>query len=471
MLVEELAAKLSLDLDEAGWSRAEQVLHSLHHGLAAFAGAAVAALAAGAAGLAKMTADAAVSASRLAQSTGVDLKTLQEFGFAASASGVSMEQMAVAMRHLAKTGVKDVGAGMLELAERFSKMPDSGEKVRIAMEKLGRGSGPLIAFLNRGRDAIAEMAEEANILGVVLTEDDVKAGEDFKRQLHLLEAGFQGIGYSIGRLVLPAFKSLIRAFASLILFLRKNPEVAKKLLIVLGSLGVVLGIITTALIANAVATYAAAAAHTFLGWAAFKAGAKALLSWTAAAAPVVILTTLLVAAALVAEDVYGFLKGDDSLIGEIGPKWTKWLDDFTKPLPSDPAWLVALKVALRVLTDIQGTWRALTGQMEKSEFFEKVLGLQARGPISSTSRPDSGFIGNLLDKFGATPSFGGGAASPQAAVGFRPNASGAFQLQTNINVTANNVAADPQILTGKIVAAVNEAHERNMRAALAGRGR
>jgi hypothetical protein len=141
--------------------------------------------AAGIAGLgamAKQAIDAADNLNDLSQRTGVSVETLSKFGAAAEDAGSSIDEVAKAMGRLSKgivdpasktnEALKSIGinsrdaAGkikgvdqiMLELADKFSKMPDGAQKTALAMELFGKSGMNLIPMLNGGRDALSKYA-------------------------------------------------------------------------------------------------------------------------------------------------------------------------------------------------------------------------------------------------------------------------------------------------------------------------
>jgi hypothetical protein len=137
---------------------------------------------AGIAALGKNAIDAADNLNDLSQRVGVAVPTLSKFGAAAEDSGSSIEEVAKAMGRLSKgivdpasktnealkslgissidaSGkVRSVDAIMLDLADKFSRLPDGAQKTALAMELFGRSGMNLIPMLNGGRDALSQYA-------------------------------------------------------------------------------------------------------------------------------------------------------------------------------------------------------------------------------------------------------------------------------------------------------------------------
>jgi phage-related protein len=135
---------------------------------------------AGLAAFGKRSIDAADNLNDLNQRTGVAVETLDKFGKAANDSGSSLDEVAKAMGKLAKgivdpaskasEALKSIGVSstdaqgkirgvdaiMLDLADKFSKMPDGVQKTALAMEIFGKSGANIIPMLNEGKDALNE---------------------------------------------------------------------------------------------------------------------------------------------------------------------------------------------------------------------------------------------------------------------------------------------------------------------------
>jgi len=154
--------------------------------IASKAGAAMAALGTAAVGglavFGKRAIDAADNLNDLSQRTGVGVESLSKFGAAAEDSGSNMEEVAKAMGKLSKgivdpasktsEALKAIGINsrdaqgkirgvdqiMLDLADKFSRMPDGAQKTALAMELFGKSGMNLIPMLNGGRTALDQYA-------------------------------------------------------------------------------------------------------------------------------------------------------------------------------------------------------------------------------------------------------------------------------------------------------------------------
>lgn len=421
MIVRELFAKLGLDVDEAGFLVAERALAGLQKSFALFGTAVVGGLAVAAAGFAKTTADAGDAARKLAQRTGVDSIALQEFGYAADLADVSVEQLAHAMQFMARTGVKDARKELLRLADQFQGMPDGAAKVQLAMAKMGRGAAALIPMLNGGSEELAKMAEEAHLLGVVFSEDDQKASEEFNDELTRLMKTFVGLRNVIGLKLLKPIRLVSQAFRAWVLDIRRGGKALEEFTTWAKVLAAFLGGTFLASLILSSSGFAA------LGLAAVGAAIKAAIAWAAAAAPIIALGALLGLLILIIEDVYRFFAGKGrtvlgDFVAHVQREFGGWRGFFTSLLD----WITGTFNAF---------WEGLIAQALTAAF---KIG-QSFGP---TLKAAIGALpgGEILLRAGSavTDAFGGG-ASPSASAASSPSRGptvNAPQFKADITVNA-----------------------------------
>ena len=167
---------------------------------------------------------------KLSQKTGVSVEALTALDYAAKLSDVSTEGLtkalqkpSVAMFDTQINGVegsaalKALGVSatdvngqirpteqvLLDLADKFSAMPDGADKAALAVKLFGKEGLAIIPFLNQGREGITALMEEAQRLGLVMSEDVARASEVFNDNLTRLSAIFEGVQRQIGAAVIP----------------------------------------------------------------------------------------------------------------------------------------------------------------------------------------------------------------------------------------------------------------------------
>lgn len=414
MILKELFARLGLDIDEGGFNKADNLVGGLKGGLVAL-GAIAAAAGAGLAAMVMQTVEAADSIDETAQSVGIGTDALQELGYAASFSGMNIESVAhgltILVRNMksaadgsketaaafAKVGVSIQDANgelrpaedvLMDLADAIGSMPDSAEKTALSMKFFGKSGAGMIPFLNAGREGIQELRNEAHELGLVLSEDTVKAGAEADDAMTKLKASLTGLQYSISG---PLVSSLKDAAVTVFGWVKANRELvkqrvdkvvnilkvgAKGLLLVLNATWVVLGflidhwkllafilssVVMAALVMNAGALWAIATANAAAGAAGVKAAMQTAAAWVLANAPLIALTGLFLLFFLMIEDVSTALEGGDSLL-------KTWLGDWKDDNPNDPWWLRAFKSLVYGILHFDEIWSFWKGQF--NEFWD-----------------------------------------------------------------------------------------------------
>jgi lambda family phage tail tape measure protein len=194
------------------------------------AGASIAALGVGMTALVMPVARVGDEFFKLSQKTGVSVEALTALDYAAKLSDVTTEGLTKALQKLSvamfdtqingeegSAALKALGvsatdahgqirpteAVLLDLAEKFARMPDGADKAALAVKLFGKEGLAIIPFLNQGREGISALMEEAQRLGLVMSEDVARASEIFNDNLTRLSAIFEGVQRQIGAAVIP----------------------------------------------------------------------------------------------------------------------------------------------------------------------------------------------------------------------------------------------------------------------------
>lgn len=246
MIVEELAARLGLEINEAAWKSGEKLVENLKDGFKdlqkTLTGSVAHAIEAfisfeavkHVAEFVEQTVDAAVAAKRLGERVGISAEAVQELGYAANISGASAEDMQVSLQFLARgleelrtkgtgpaaDGLQELGLHfsaikgkspdqvLAVLADQFAKMPDGTKKTAVAMDLFGRSGTTLIPLLNKGSKGIKELREEAEKMGVVIGESGIKRSEEFERTQKRLHATLEGLRNQVVTALLPGLNKI-----------------------------------------------------------------------------------------------------------------------------------------------------------------------------------------------------------------------------------------------------------------------
>ena len=186
-------------------------VRALQRGLAVLTGATGLGL------LVKRALDAADSVDKTSQAAGVGVERLQSLRYAAEQTGVGAAGLDDAMVRLNRrlgefttTGKgpaadafrrlgldSDIASGKIRTAEqafdaivkRWAAIPDAAQRAALAAKLFGDDAGPKMALLlNQGEAAIASLEDRARRLGLVLSNETVKAAVEAKDQLETLGA-------------------------------------------------------------------------------------------------------------------------------------------------------------------------------------------------------------------------------------------------------------------------------------------
>lgn len=161
--------------------------------------------------------------------SGTTAKSFAELSFAADQSGASAENLTRAFavlnageasteKALAKFGVRlkqangntrDAADVFRDFAAKISEIDDPAERTGAVVEVFGRRAGPkLVELLSEGEEGIRKLSAEANRLGLVFTQAELKVGDDFGDAISKLTKTFAALQARIGLAFGPAFIKL-----------------------------------------------------------------------------------------------------------------------------------------------------------------------------------------------------------------------------------------------------------------------
>ena len=410
----DLFLTLGLDADEAAFASAQSAVDALEKA-AQLAVDAFKALGDYFVSAVKETAEYGSAIHDTAMKIGVGTDTLQELGYAAQLSGSSLEALTHGLGVLSRTmgaakdgskeaqqafaalGIKVTDSSghlraadevFAEAADALLKLPEGTERNVKGFALFSKGAQELMPLLGEGSKGIAALRQEFRDLGIEMSTESINAAERFGDSLDALNGIFKSIKREIGSGLIEELQPLIDDFVA---WWKVNQQIirqgidrfvnnlrvairtaadavkwlvahAKDLLLVLQLAAVAIGsYLVASLLLSAGAAITAAggmgaliASYVAAGAAAIASGLAAAGAWIAAAAPVIALAAALFLAYLVFDDIVGALNGADSVIGELGPKWDRFLSDWVKPHAGDN-WLMAdLRLIVSWLQDIEG---------------------------------------------------------------------------------------------------------------------
>ena len=213
-------------------------------GFAQGAGAAVAAISGGAiaaatalGGIAMQSSEAASRINDMAQQLGISNEGFQEWDYILGLNGASIDSFGVGMKTLQQKMV-DFGEGGKASTEMFDKlgmsmeqvsamspeqameavitklqeMPEGAEKADLALQAFGKQGMSLMPVLNMTAEETEELKNTAHDLGMVLSDDAVKAGDDFGDALDTAKGMVSGLANQLGAELLPSMTAGLEAF-------------------------------------------------------------------------------------------------------------------------------------------------------------------------------------------------------------------------------------------------------------------
>lgn len=175
---------------------------------------------------------------KLSQSTGLSSEQLSRLRHQAALSGVEFDSAAKAVAKFqramfdANDGLKaqsdafaslgvniitssgqlrDSNDVMLDVADKFKLMEDGAKKSALAQVLFGRSGVALIPLLNQGRDGLAEMAKEADELGITMDGKLTAASERVNDNMTRVKTALEGVFLRVIAQAMPHIEAVSKA--------------------------------------------------------------------------------------------------------------------------------------------------------------------------------------------------------------------------------------------------------------------
>lgn len=174
-----------------------------------------------------------------AQKAAVSAQSLSTLAYAAKFGSVDMDALTGALGKLSKvmfeadTGNKKAAATftalgvsfkdqegklragdavLVDLAERFSTMPDNAQKSALAMELFGKSGAEMLPFLNMGAEGIEKLREEARRMGLEISDEAAAAAGDLNDKLDKMHAKTEGVWRQFAMKLIPTLSAAADGF-------------------------------------------------------------------------------------------------------------------------------------------------------------------------------------------------------------------------------------------------------------------
>jgi hypothetical protein len=355
--VEELLARLALDVDGQSFKKGERGMDDLAASaveMGAVIGAAFAAVQAAAVGLVVNYANNAKQVENLSRVAGEGFESFQLYAAGAKTVGVEQDKLADIFKDtndkvgdFLQTGAgpladffENIGPRVGITADMFKDLSgkdalqlyvDGLERANLNqaemtyyMEKIASDSTMLLPLLANGGAGFSAMADEALAAGSVISESGAKSAKALNTSFAKLQMWITGLGYDIAEELIPTVTEVVDGIRK---FIKENKALIsstitgtiKAAAVALKGLAVAAGLFLAFKLGMAVI---AAAKGVMILSAAFKAARLGALLMNAAVLMFPILIGLAIAAvALLADDMYSFFQGGESYIGDFVAQW------------------------------------------------------------------------------------------------------------------------------------------------------
>lgn len=178
---------------------------------AAFGAAAVAATGTAVKALksqADATAQAADAVDKGSQKMGVSAETYQKLSYAADLSGTSINTLQAATKKLQASGSDLDISGALD---QLYAIEDADARAAAAHEMFGdKIANELAPMLNAGKEGFTAMTDEAERLGMVMSDDAVKNGAAYTDAMDALNGSIDAVKNTIGNAAIPIFTTMAK---------------------------------------------------------------------------------------------------------------------------------------------------------------------------------------------------------------------------------------------------------------------
>lgn len=180
-------------------------------------------------GLAKAASDYGSEIFDASEKTGLSAETLSSFKLAADQSSSSLEQVTAGVTKFSKTvgeaalgseeataklkrlgvepqaAMKDLDGALATVFKRIVALPPGVTQSKAAMDAFGKSGADLLPFIKSFNGDLPALIAKCKELGIVLTDKDARAADEFGDQMDTLTAQLKMVGVTFGRELMPVF--------------------------------------------------------------------------------------------------------------------------------------------------------------------------------------------------------------------------------------------------------------------------
>jgi len=168
---------------------------------------------------------------KTSRSLGLSTDALQEFRYIGERSGVSVDEMDVALKKLTVNvgdATSEVGKSLAALgisasamrkagpdealnmvADGMARIKDPAKRAAIAVDLFGKNGVKMVNVLSEGRDGMASLAKEAHRVGYVLDGPTLDASERLNDMILNMKTSFKALGNQVASKFMPLVTSAV----------------------------------------------------------------------------------------------------------------------------------------------------------------------------------------------------------------------------------------------------------------------
>ncbi|HPD28032.1 MAG TPA: hypothetical protein PK673_06625 [Paludibacteraceae bacterium] len=125
---------------------------------------------------------------------------------------LTLQRLGLGYEDFAGLSVED---SLKKVVEQFQRMEQGAEKTQLAVDLFGRSGQELLPLLNQEVGSIDELFKSYEELGLIISDDVLRASEDLDDQLSLLKKSFKVAAVNIGTVFMPAISKVVAGLLDL----------------------------------------------------------------------------------------------------------------------------------------------------------------------------------------------------------------------------------------------------------------
>jgi len=357
MMVKELVAKLGLDFNQSDFDKADAALNGLKSAATMLVSIfAAGKIASGIKSIVSGTVDAAESVRLLSERLGVSTQKLQELTYAAGPLGE--EGLANGLRYLARNAA-EAGKGNTEAAKAFRTlgvhvrdangqllpadelltrvadgmqgMTNDTERVALSMQLFGRDGSRMINMLKDGSAGLEAMGAEARDLGYVMSGELMAATDENHKAQRRLNVSLMGLRNTIAAKLIPGATWLLTTLLAMVKRFRELLAGSKMVEVAITGITIAMGAmaaVASLRLFSALGSLAMSALS--LAGAFGVAGRELLIMQLKASLIGLVILGLAAVIALLADEIWTFFTGGETVMGDLGKEIDHWYERFMK---------------------------------------------------------------------------------------------------------------------------------------------